>query len=320
MVDHGVDGGRADPAPVLAAGRIRRCRAQPVAQHDSRHESGHEGHLTPFELAAAHAIEPVGHFQVPGRRGDADPVHHVHQRGLLAQAERRAEDELHGERLAGLDVHHHPVADLPSRFAEEVDRAGHVVAIEAVAVGLVADPGLGEDALRNLAAPRLKKRNLPLGRQPVGRHPRVVEVALRVVVEAVHKDAVRGAELREQPKGLAHPDVLELRHVEVPHDRRPQPPRPREFQKLALEVAIVHGGKVVACHPVLGDGLGADVDDIALLRLQHHRLVLEVVDLEAVEVVAALVHGEVGTPIVLHPLVGDPAAEHVLADAVGTAA
>ena len=55
----------------------------------------------------------------------ADPVHHVHQRGLLAQAERRAENELHGERLTRFATFtHHPVANLPPRFAKELDRAG----------------------------------------------------------------------------------------------------------------------------------------------------------------------------------------------------
>ena len=233
--------------------------------------------------------------QVLGVRGyDAD-----HGRAVLK--------ELDHERLAAGVPAHSVVAYRPSRCVQQFRGPQQIPPIQLPLSGF----GREHRRLRkhfggNAVAQRFKQCELVFSRHAGGGKVAVFPEGMDPRVEAVEKRLVRPFEIEHEPERFAHALVLELFAPQVEHVALAG--RLVSVRKGTLHgPAVLDGGKVVGGRPLPRDVLRAERVGARLEAFEGRQRIPEILDANAVEVVAAQVDREVLAPVVGIPPVDDPA-------------
>ena len=299
---------------------------------------GHRGpslfKLRPRLIAAVHRIADDD-VEIKARRVNAlhqlGRIHH-HQLGINAQGAQvfhigaddafkggAVLDELHLQDLA-LGVAAHPaLAHGPARRVQQGRSRAQVLAVHRALHG-----GHGphhrlirQDRRRQqpLVDQRLQNRCLLGARRAFGRHGRVFPDRIDAVVKPIEQRLVRPFKVEHQPDGFAHLWVLELLAPQVEQERLTRGDRPRRQRRLD-DLPIGHTRKVIGGRPVLRRVFIAEGIDARLEPFKRRRIIAEILNPDAVEIVVTKGQGVISTPIILIPLVhhlltGADAVQHI---------
>ncbi len=273
-----------------------------------------------YDDVVVEAVEPARILRgvdEPDRTLDAELLQVAQIRLHDPLEQRRHEQELDRHGLAGLHIGELAVLDLPAGLFQQHHRLAQVPAH----VGLLVVRGifvnLGEYLSRHLIPDAVQNLEFPARGQFARRGQlAILEIAADPFILAIEQILVGPFEVESEIERLAHAAVLKLRTPQVEHEGL-HGLRALDLHLLALDVAIAHGGEVIARRPVFRARFLPVVEITRLEALERHGRVAVIVEADLVVIPLALVHRQILAPIVGHPLINDRTAGRGFLEPIG---